>query len=152
MTTLDATWSMTLPSLAKASATGADALKPNRAAGRDVLRERVGDFVGNVFYGTLMRQMQSSKLKGKYFHGGRGEEVFQGQLNQELATRMGKSVADPIAKKMYEAFARFDRRAVVTEGQTDAAAARSGRKSSDRPTTNVRPLVQDRAFVLSRGE
>ncbi|MBX3396902.1 MAG: rod-binding protein [Phycisphaerae bacterium] len=152
MTTLDATWSTTIPGLAKAPGAGADGLKPNREAGRDVLRERVGEFVGNVFYGTLMRQMQSSKLKGKYFHGGRGEEVFQGQLNQELATRMGKSVADPIAKKMYEAFARFGRDSAGSEVKLGVAAERSARKANARPTTTVRPLVQNQAFVLARGE
>lgn len=70
------------------------------------LREKVGEFVGNVFYGTLLRQMQDSKLKGKYFHGGRGEDVFKGQLNMELAKRMGQSKADPIANSMYDAFVR----------------------------------------------
>ena len=40
----------------------------------DELRERVGEFVGGVFYGMLLRELQESKLKGKYMHGGRGEE------------------------------------------------------------------------------
>lgn len=71
-----------------------------------MLRENVGEFVGNVFYGTLMRQMQNSKLKGKYLHGGRGEEVFQSQLNMEYAKRMGRSPNDPIANRIYDAMTR----------------------------------------------
>jgi hypothetical protein len=70
------------------------------------LRDNVGEFVGNVFYGTLMRQMQNSKLKGKYLHGGRGEEVFQSQLNMEYAKRMGRSPNDPIANRIYDAMTR----------------------------------------------
>lgn len=74
---------------------------------RDELsRQAVGEFVGNVFYGTLLRQIQESKLKGEYMHGGRGEEVFRGQLNQELAQRMGRAKNDPIATKLYESIQR----------------------------------------------
>jgi len=70
------------------------------------MRAQVGEFVGNVFYGTLLRQMQASKIKGKYFHGGRGEEVFQAQLGMELAKRMGQAPNDPIANEIYDAFVR----------------------------------------------
>lgn len=70
------------------------------------LREKVGEFVGQIFYGTLLRQMQESKLKGEYFHGGRGEEVFKAQLGMELARRMGRAPDDPIAGKLYEALQR----------------------------------------------
>jgi len=105
MTTLNTTWSTTTPGLAMAGPRGFEALAPNRAKG-DTLRKQVGEFVGNVFYGTLMKQMQASKLKGKYLHGGRGEEVFKGQLHMELAKRMGQAAGDPIAESMYRAFAR----------------------------------------------
>jgi len=68
------------------------------------LRQRLGEFVGNVFYGTLIRQMHASTLKGEYFHGGRGEEVFQAQLGMELAQRLGRAVNDPIADRLYESW------------------------------------------------
>jgi len=70
------------------------------------LRDRVGEFVGNVFYGTLFRQLQNSNLKGKYLHGGRGEEVFQSQLHMEYAKRIGRSPNDPISNRIYEALKR----------------------------------------------
>lgn len=73
------------------------------------LRERLGEFVGNVFYGTLIRQMQSSKLKGPYLHGGRGEDVFQGQLGMELAKRLGRSSNDPVTNRLYEAMTKRGR-------------------------------------------
>lgn len=107
MTTPTATWSLTTPQLAQ-PAKLQDSVA--RAAGSEsqgeVRRKDVGEFVGNIFYGTLLREMSDSKLKGKYFHGGRGEEVFRGQLNMELAKRMGQSAGDPIAEKMYEALNR----------------------------------------------
>ncbi len=70
------------------------------------LRQNVGEFVGNVFYGTLLRQMQNSNLKGKYLHGGRGEEVFRGQLHMEYAKRMGRSPNDPISNRIYDSMMR----------------------------------------------
>jgi len=75
-------------------------------AGEERMRKKVGEFVGSVFYGTLLRQIQDSKLKGEYMHGGRGEEVFRGQLNQELAKRMGTAPNDPITERLYESIQR----------------------------------------------
>ena len=71
-----------------------------------VLRERVGEFVGNVFYGTLLKELQNSNLKSDLMHGGRGEEVFRGMLNMELARRMGQSPGDPIANRIHQALVR----------------------------------------------
>lgn len=70
------------------------------------LRQRLGEFVGSIFYGTLIRQMNNSQLKGDFFHGGRGEEVFQSQLGLELAQRLGRSGNDPITNRLYEAMRR----------------------------------------------
>jgi hypothetical protein len=56
-----------------------------------VLRERVNDLVGLTFYGTLLKTMRTSGLKGPYGHGGRGEEVFRGQLDMLLARRAGQA-------------------------------------------------------------
>ncbi|MFQ5412311.1 MAG: hypothetical protein ACE5EC_08425, partial [Phycisphaerae bacterium] len=50
---------------------------PSAALPDSELRRHVGEFVGNAFYGALLREMQNAKIKGRYFHGGRGEEVFQ---------------------------------------------------------------------------
>ena len=77
-----------------------DANKPD--AGAVQRRKLMGEFVGNSFYGVLMKQMNESKIKGKYFHGGRGEEAFRGQLAMELGKRMGQSPTDPIANKLFQ--------------------------------------------------
>jgi hypothetical protein len=84
----------------------------------EALRERVGEFVGGVFYGMLLRQMEASKFKGEYMHGGRGEEVFRGQLNQELARRLGSAKNDPIANALYGSIKRS---LTGVEGPTAAA-------------------------------
>jgi len=75
--------------------TGAQSAKARRKA--------YGEVVGNMFYGTLLKQMNESKIKGNYFHGGRGEEAFRGQLALELGKRMGQSPTDPLVNRMFEA-------------------------------------------------
>ena len=53
------------------------------------LRRTTGQVVGTIFYGTLLKSMRNSALRGEYGHGGYGEKVFEGQLDAELATRAG---------------------------------------------------------------
>ncbi|MCB9855637.1 MAG: rod-binding protein [Phycisphaerales bacterium] len=102
------------------------------------LRKIVGEFVGNVFYGTLLRQMDQSTIKGEYMHGGRGEEIFQSQLHMEYAKRLGRAPGDPIADRIYDAMTRGKReaeqrasRTVPTDGQgaNNAAATQRSRNS-----------------------
>ena len=68
------------------------------------LRETFGQFVGEAFFGQLMKAMRSSVGKPAYFHGGRAEEVFQGQLDQVLAEKISESSADRFAGPMFELF------------------------------------------------
>ncbi len=85
-----------------------ESLKRSADADKETLRADVGEFVGNVFYGTLLRAMRDSTLKGSYMHGGRGEEVFSGQLHMELAKRMGQAPNDPIANSLFKAWTARD--------------------------------------------
>ena len=63
-----------LPALHDATAATSPSAKRSQQA-----REALGEFVANTFYGTLLKLMNESMLKGKYFHGGRGEQIFKGQ-------------------------------------------------------------------------
>lgn len=67
----------------------------------DKLRQLSGEIVGSVFYGKLLKTMRESPLKGKYGHGGRGEEVFSAQLHEMLAERAGAAHADGLADALY---------------------------------------------------
>jgi hypothetical protein len=70
------------------------------------LRTQVGEFVGNAFYGTLLKEMHEGGFKSKYFDGGRGEDVFQGQLNQEYVRKIARAGKDPVATQLFESFKR----------------------------------------------
>ena len=68
------------------------------------LRKAFDSFVGQTFYGQLLQAMRKTVDKPAYFHGGRGEEVFQAQLDQILAERMTEATADQFTGPMFELF------------------------------------------------
>jgi hypothetical protein len=68
------------------------------------LRETAGKIVGRAFYGTMLKMLRESGLKGKYGHGGRGEEVFSAQLHDIFAERMGQADGNPLTEAMVKAY------------------------------------------------
>ena len=77
-----------MPAAPIASATAA---QPAVSAAGVKLRRTADELAGSVFYGTLLRQLRQSSLKGEYGHGGRGEDVFGAQLDQVLAQQAGRA-------------------------------------------------------------
>ena len=65
------------------------------------VQEAFRSFVGQTFFGQLLKSMRSTQGKPAYFHGGRAEEIFRGQLDQTLADKMTESSADRIADPMF---------------------------------------------------
>ena len=70
------------------------------------LRQAVDQLVGNVFYGAMLRSLRASTVKGEYGHGGRGEEVFQAQLDQIIAERAGQAQRYSLNHAIYERLAQ----------------------------------------------
>ena len=68
------------------------------------LREAFDQFVGETFYGQMLGSMRKTLGKPAYFHGGRAEEVFQGQLDQVVAEQMAKANANSFTGPMFELF------------------------------------------------
>jgi hypothetical protein len=82
--------------------------RPTRAEGtRDggpALRQAFDAFVGQTFYGTLLKSMRQTVGKPAYFHGGRAEEIFQGQLDQTLVEEVSQASAERLTGPMFELF------------------------------------------------
>jgi flagellar protein FlgJ len=72
--------------------------------GRDTpeLREAFNDFVGQTFFGELVKQMRATLHKPAFFHGGMGEDIFQSQLDQRMVEQMSKTSAKTFSDPMYE--------------------------------------------------
>ena len=71
--------------------------RANASEVRDAYRQ----FVGTTFYGQMLKAMRSTLGKPAYFHGGRGEEVFRNQLDQQLADQLTAATADQVADPMF---------------------------------------------------
>ena len=99
----------------------------SRAAGSDTLaqgdlrrlKEATGKVVGSVFYGTLLKSMRDSELKGVYGHGGRGEEVFAAQLHGIWAERLGEASNGGLTDVLYRRLAHQQR--LVSQSRERAA-------------------------------
>ncbi len=76
----------------------------NPAAASPELREAFHDFVGQTFFGEMIKACRTGQQPSAYFNGGRAEEIFQGQLDQVMAEELSKSSADKIADPMFELF------------------------------------------------
>ena len=77
----------------------------NSAKGEDKeLRESFDTFVGETFYGQMLSAVRKSVGKPAYFHGGRAEEVFAGQLDQMFTQELTKPSADSFSGPMFELF------------------------------------------------
>ncbi|MEX0586965.1 MAG: rod-binding protein [Pirellulales bacterium] len=68
------------------------------------MREAFDSFVGETFYGQMLSAMRKSVGQAAYFHGGRAEEMFRGQLDQILAQEMTKSNAGDLTGSLFEQF------------------------------------------------
>jgi hypothetical protein len=66
------------------------------------LRAQFTQFVGEAFYGQMLKAMRATVGKPAYFHGGRAEEVFQGQLDQHMVEHLTEATADKFAEPLFE--------------------------------------------------
>ncbi len=74
------------------------------------LREVVNGVVGSVFLEPMMRTQRSSVLQGEVGHGGRGEQVFQAQLDNALIERSSASPQFPVSEALYDRLIEAARR------------------------------------------
>ncbi len=95
--------------------------EPVSKAARAQLAKAADEIVGSVFYGTMLRQMRSASMKGEYGHGGRGEEVFEAQLDQLYAKEMGLGKKVNLSDAIVDRFERGAIRAANVRERQKAA-------------------------------
>ncbi|MCP4590813.1 MAG: hypothetical protein GY842_08710 [bacterium] len=88
------------------SVTAVDKVDVQRDPRLGQLREVTGQVVGSVFFGTLLKTMRESPLRGSIGHGGRAEEVFASQLDAELASRAGLASRNDLTDTLFKHLAR----------------------------------------------
>ncbi|MBC8355063.1 MAG: rod-binding protein [Planctomycetes bacterium] len=77
---------------------------PESAEEPSELREAFDSFVGQTFFQQMLSAMRKTVDKPAYFHGGRTEEVFQGQLDQVLSEHMTEAAADEFTDPLFELY------------------------------------------------
>ncbi len=68
------------------------------------LKDKFQEFVGQTFFGELIKSMRTSQQGAAYFNGGRAEEIFQGQFDQMMSEELSKTSAASISDPMFELF------------------------------------------------
>lgn len=66
------------------------------------VHDAFSSFIGETFYGQMVKSMRSTLEKPAYFHGGRAEEMFQSQLDQQMAQEWAAESGDRFAEPMFE--------------------------------------------------
>ena len=79
-------------------------LQQHSDADQGKLREAFDQFVGETFYSHMLKALRKSVDKPAYLHGGRAEEIFQGQLDQVLAEKLTETTAPQFTGPMFELF------------------------------------------------
>ncbi|MEO8269178.1 MAG: rod-binding protein [Aureliella sp.] len=79
-------------------------LQATNGTGTDDLKDAFQDFVGQTFFGEMIKSFRTTQQPSKYFHGGRAEEIFQGQFDQVLTEKLSDASSDKISNPMYELF------------------------------------------------
>lgn len=87
--------------------TDLEAARDNLASsqqGPDELRKWFNRAVGQTFFRQMISEMRKGLQPSAYFHGGRGEEVFQKELDQIMAEKMAEASGDKFAGPMFDLF------------------------------------------------
>ena len=67
-----------------------------------MLRQAVGELLGETFFGPMLKLARNSGLRSELGHGGRGEQIFAARLDQELARRAGLGTRDGLSEAIYD--------------------------------------------------
>ncbi len=88
-----------------------DALRSDPAASSlqdspdpDELKDAFSNFVGQTFFGEMIKAYRTTQQPSAYFNGGRAEEIFQGQFDQVLTEKLSEASAEKIADPLFELF------------------------------------------------
>jgi Rod binding domain-containing protein len=96
---------------------------PDAPPGDVTAREAFQDFVAGTFFQQMLKSLHATHGKPAYFHGGQAEEMFQSQLDQQIAEDLAKTHGSPFADRLFEAFSRQMNAQHVAGGGRDVASA-----------------------------
>jgi Rod binding domain-containing protein len=60
--------------------------------------------VGETFFQMMLKSMRNTHGKPAYMHGGQAEEIFQGQLDQEVAGNLAQTAGGSFSNDLFQLF------------------------------------------------
>jgi Rod binding domain-containing protein len=91
-------------SAADAREAGGSQLLNQSPASKDKLQSTFQDFAAGTFYKEMLKSLRKMHNKPAYIYGGRAEEIFQGQMDQQVAENMAHSKGSPISDPLFQGF------------------------------------------------
>ncbi len=70
------------------------------------VREAANQLISVAFVKPLLAQIHQNPFRGDLFHGGQGEEAFQGHLDTLLADRVAQRMNSGLSEAIYKSFLR----------------------------------------------
>lgn len=86
-----------------------------------MLRQAAKEVVGSTFFAPMLKMARDNALKGKYGHGGRGEEIFGAQLDMELARRASHRLDGGLVDAVVKSLSKRGMEAVENTVQAEQA-------------------------------
>lgn len=86
-----------------------------KETGVEETRQAFQKFVAGTFYKQMLKSLRQTQGQPAYFHGGQAEEVFRGQMDQEVAEQLAETRGATFSDSLFDAFANQLRLNVQSE-------------------------------------
>lgn len=73
-------------------------------ASKEKLKSTFQDFTAGTFYKEMLKSLRKMHNKPAYVYGGRAEEIFQGQMDQQVAENLAHSKGSQISEPLFQGF------------------------------------------------
>ncbi len=60
------------------------------------------DFSAGTFYKEMLKSLRSGQKHSKYFYGGQAEEIFRGQMDQQIAEDLARQHGGAFSNPLFE--------------------------------------------------
>jgi peptidoglycan hydrolase FlgJ len=113
----------------------------------DQLTEQAQKWVGQTFYGTLLKQMHDSPFKASWVDGGRGGQAFQPLLDQKIVDHLSRrSTSKSLVRSMVRKLERKRAYEKQSKSSSDVNRASIERNDTERlpmtPTAPTAPITR----------
>jgi Rod binding domain-containing protein len=73
-------------------------------ASKEKLKSTFQDFAAGTFYKEMLKSLRKMHNKPAYMYGGHAEEIFQGQMDQQVAENMARNKGSQISDPLFQGF------------------------------------------------